>query len=173
MLWVPEFLAAEEYSFSYSDREVKENHVYSHLEPAQLKTAMKLDQVNLKRLQDRRIRAYSHADERVLSNKWWSVYDCIIFEHKLGDRHFILTEGEWKAVAGDFYKSVVEFAATEVRQETAEALYAGISIFDAATGKIAKALQPEACTWRPQSILFDQQVAHRQQSRGQRILRHP
>ena len=157
MLWVPEFLAAEEYSFSYSDREVKENYVYSHLEPAQLKTAMKLNQVTLKRLQDRRIWAYSHADERVLSNKWWSVYDCIIFEHRLGDRHFILTEGEWKAVAGDFYKSVVDFVATEVRQEPAEALYAGISIFDAAAGKNREGIfNLEACTRRPQSILFDQ-----------------
>lgn len=157
MLWVPEFLAAEEYSFSYSDREVKENHVYSHLEPTQLRTALKLDQVKLKRLQDRRIWAYSHADERVLSNKWWSVYDCIIFEHKLDDRHFILTEGEWKAVAGDFYKSVVEFIATKVRQEPAEALYAGISIFDTETGKNReRVFNLESCKRRPQSILFDQ-----------------
>lgn len=157
MLWVPEFLAAEEYSFSYSDRQVKENYVYSHLEPAQLKTAMKIDQVTLQRLHDRRIWAYSHADARVLSNKWWSVYDCIVFENKLGDRHFILTEGEWKVVAGDFYKSVVDFVATEVRQEPAEALYAGISIFDPVTGKNRESrFNREACTLRPQSILFDQ-----------------
>ena len=157
MFWVPEFLAAEEYSFSYSDREVKENYVYSHLEPAQLKTAMKIDQVTLKRLQDRQIWAYSHVDERVHSNRWWSVYDCIIFEHKLGGRHFILTEGERKAVAGDFYKSVVDFVATEVRQVPAEAIYANVSIFDAATGKNREGIfNLEACTRRPQSILFDQ-----------------
>lgn len=157
MIWIPEFLAAEEYSFSYSDYEVKENHIYSHLDPAQLKTVLNLDQVTLKRLHDKRIWAYSYFDERVLSNKWWSLYDCIIFEHKLDNRHFILTEGEWKIVAGDFYKSVVDFVAKEVRQETAEAHYAGISIFDATLGKNREGVfNREACARRPESILFDQ-----------------
>lgn len=156
MLWIPEFLAAEEFSFSYSDHEVTENHIYAHLDPSQLKTVLKLAQLTLKKLHDKRIWAYSHVDERVLSNRWWSLYDCIIFEHKLGKRHFILTDGEWKIVAGDFYKSVIDFVANEVRQEPAEALYIDIAIFDPKLGKNREAVfNVEACKRRPQSIRFD------------------
>jgi hypothetical protein len=156
MLWIPEFLAAEEFSYSYSDHEVKENHIYAHLDPIQLKSVLKLGQLTVKKLHDKRIWAYSHVDERVLTNKWWSLYDCIIFEHKLGKRHFILTDGEWKGVAGDFYKSVVDFVAKSVCQEPAEAIYMDIPIFDPKQGKNREGIfNDEACRRRPQSIKFD------------------
>ncbi|RVH78230.1 hypothetical protein CN203_10925 [Sinorhizobium meliloti] len=156
MLWIPEFLAAEEFSFSYSDHPVTENHIYAHLDPVQLKAVLKLNQLTIKKLHDKRIWAYSHADERVLSNKWWSLYDCIIFEQTLGKQHFILTDGEWKFVAGDFYKSVVDFVGNEVRQEPAEALYSHISIFDPKQSKNREGVfNDEACKRRPQSIKFD------------------
>lgn len=156
MLWIPEFLAAEEFSFSYSDHEVTENHVYPHLDPVQLKTVLKLGQLTIKKLRNKRVWAYSHVDERVLSNRWWSLYDCIIYEHKLGKRHFILTDGEWKIVAGDFYKSVVDFVGKKVRQESAEALYVDILIFDPKQGKNREGIfNDEACKRRPKSIKFD------------------
>lgn len=156
MLWIPEFLAAEEFSFSYSDHEVTENHIYAHLDPLQLKTVLKLNQLTIKKLHDKRIWAYSHADERVLSNKWWPLYDCIIFEQTLGKQHFILTDGEWKVVAGDFYKSVIDFVGNEVRQEPAEPVYNYISIFDPKQCKNREGVfNDEACERRPQSIKFD------------------
>lgn len=156
MLWIPEFLAAEEFSFSYSDHEVTENHIYAHLDPVQLKTVLKLGQLTIKKLHDKRIWAYSHVDERVLSNKWWSLYDCIIFEHKIGKQHYILTDGEWKVVAGDFYRSVIDFVAKEVHQEPAEALYVDISIFDPKQGKNREGIfNDEACKRRLESIKFD------------------
>jgi uncharacterized protein (TIGR04141 family) len=156
MLWIPEFLATEEFSFSYSDHEVTENHIYAHLDPVQLKTVLKLGQLTIKKLHDKRIWAYSHVDERVLSNKWWSLYDCIIFEHKLGKQHYILTDGEWKVVAGDFYRSVVDFVAKEVHQEPAEALYVDIPIFDPKQGKNREGVfNDEACKRRLESIKFD------------------
>lgn len=156
MLWIPEFLAAEEYSFSYSNHAVTENHIYAHLDPIQLKTVLKLDQITINKLHSKKIWAYSHADERVISNKWWSLYDCIIFEKKLDEQHFILTDGEWKVVAGDFYNSVVDFVAKEVRQEPAEALYSNILIFDPVLGKNREGIfNDEACKRRPQSVKFD------------------
>lgn len=156
MLWIPEFLAAEEFSFSYSDHEVTENHIYAHLDPVQLKTVLKLDQLTIKKLHNQRIWAYSHVDQRVLSNKWWPLYDCIVFEHKLGKRNFILTDGEWKVVAGDFYQSVVDFVATEVCQEPPEALYINIPIFDLTQGKNREGIfNDEVCKRRPCSIKFD------------------
>lgn len=156
MLWIPEFLAAEEFSFSYSDHEATENHIYAHLDPVQLKTVLKLNELSIKKLHDKRIWAYSHADERVLSNRWWSLYDCIVFEQKLGTQHFILTDGEWRVIAGDFYKSVVDFVAKEVNQKPAEALYTGISIFDPEQGKNREGVfNDEACKRRPRSIKFD------------------
>ena len=156
-LWIPEYLAAEEFSFSYSDNPVKDNYIYSHLDPGQLKTVFKLDQITLQKLQRKRIYAFSDIDERVLSNKWWSLYDCLIFEHKLGERYFILTDGEWKIIAGDFYQSVIDFTKKEVREEPAEDLYVNTPIFDAALNKNREAIfNLEACSRRPQSIRFDQ-----------------
>lgn len=157
MLWVPEFRAAEDYSFSYTDHTARQNHVYPYLHPKQLEKALKpLAQLSMKKLHARRIYAYSHADERVLSNEWWSIYDCLIFEHKLDNRHFILADGEWKAVAGDFYDGVIQFVEKTVREEPAEDAYVGISIFDEKLKKNREAVFNEkVCEIRPQSILFD------------------
>lgn len=75
---------------------------------------------------------------------------------KLGKRHFILTDGEWKIVAGEFYNSVVEFVAKQVRQEPAEALYIDIPIFDSEQGKNREGIfNDEACKRRSNSIKFD------------------
>lgn len=157
MLWVPEFLAAEEYSLSYSDHDVTDNEVHSHLAPAQLAHVLKLDQITLKTLQNKRIWAYSHVDERVLSHKWWSIYDCIVFEHEREGHHYILTDGEWREVAGDFYQSVIDFVADQVREEPGETIFADIAIFDGAQGKNREGVfNAEVCIRRPQSIKFDQ-----------------
>lgn len=156
MLWIPEFLPAEDISFTYSDHEIKENVVYAHLDPAQLKNILKLDSLTVGKLHEKRIWAYSHAEERVLSNKWWTLYECIVFEHKLGEHHFVLTDGEWKVVAGDFYKSVIDFVSTKVVETLPDKLFAGISIFDPKLSKNREGVfNDEVCRRRPNSIKFD------------------
>ncbi len=156
-LWIPEFIPDDEFSFSYSDHEKEPNRVYAYLEAGQLRTVLSLPKITLKKLQAKRIYAYSIAEDRIVSSKWWSVYDCIIFEQKLGDRHFILTDGEWKIVDGDFYHSVVDFIATQVIEETCEPLYSGICIADQVARKNREGVfNTEACVRRPQSIRFDQ-----------------
>lgn len=155
-LWIPEFIPDDEYSFSYSDHAKTENQIYAYLDVRQLPEQLKLKDLTIKKLQDRRVYAYSHAEERVISSKWWSLYDCIIFEQKLHEDYFILTDGEWKQIDDDFYKSVMDFVATQVRQEASEPLYEGISIADTKARKNREAVfNSEACRLRPQSIRFD------------------
>jgi uncharacterized protein (TIGR04141 family) len=155
-LWIPEFIPDDEFSFSYTDHPKRENTIYSYLDTDQLGEAIDLSSVTIKKLQDRRVYAYSHEDDRVMSSKWWAIYDCLIFERKLGGRHFILTDGEWKQVDDKFYETVTGFVLNEVREEPSEALYQDISIFDAASGKNSEAVfNTEACVRRPQSIRFD------------------
>ncbi|MCJ8142872.1 TIGR04141 family sporadically distributed protein [Ancylobacter sp. A5.8] len=156
-LWIPELIADDDYSFSYSDNPKRKNRIYAFLDAGQLSYAVNLDKVTIKMLHARRIYAYSHQEDRVLSHKWWSLYNCMLFEHKLGDGHFILTGGTWRQVEGSFYRSVTDFVAKQVREEACEPLYAGISIADQTARKNREAVfNTRACVLRPQSIRFDQ-----------------
>lgn len=156
-LWIPELIADDDYSFSYSDNPKRDNRIYAFLDVGQLARAVNLDKVTIKMLHARRIYAYSHLEDRVLSYKWWSIYECMLFEHKIDDSHFILSGGAWRQVEGNFYQSVTDFVANEVREEMCEPLYADISIADHAARKNREAVfNTQACVLRPQSIRFDQ-----------------
>jgi len=156
-LWIPEFIAGDEYSFTYSNHAKTPNRIYSHLDPDQLNRELDLDDITEKKLRSKRIYAYSHHEDRVLPYKWWTVYECIIFEHKLGSDYYLLTDGEWKLVDRDFYRSVVDFVQNGVREEPCEAIYKGIPIADHSSMKNREALfNVEACKRRPESIHFDQ-----------------
>lgn len=156
-LWIPEFVPDDEYSYSYADREIKENTIYSFLSPDQLASEMKLDSITAKSLKAKRIYAYSHADSRVVSEKWWSLYDCVIFEHKLRDGYFLLSNGDWRLVDPQFYDTVTNFIKTQVREEPCEALYANISIANVKEMKNKEEMfNAEACERRPQTVHFDQ-----------------
>lgn len=156
-LWIPEFIPGDEYSFSYTDNDKRDNRIYSHLEASQLKDELNLSSITLKKIQAKRVFAYSHADDRVESSKRWSLYDCIIMEHKLGRNYFLLSDGVWKQVDNDFYQTVVDFVAHKVRQEPCESIYANISIADTKGMKNKEEIfNYEACRRRPESIHFDQ-----------------
>ena len=156
-LWIPELIADDDYSFSYSDNPKRDNRIYAFLDVGQLARAVNLDKITIKMLHSRRIYAYSHQEDRVVSHKWWPLYDCMLFEHKLGDSHFILSGGAWRQVEGNFYQSVTDFVANQVREEVCEPLYAGISIADQTMRKNREAVfNTQACVLRPQSIRFDQ-----------------
>lgn len=155
-LWIPEFIADDEYSFSYTDNNSRDNRIYAHLDPQQLDQELSLEKLTIKKLRAKRIFAYSHIEDRIVHSKWWSLYDCIIFEHQIGGDYFLLTSGEWKLVDRDFYKSVVDFVRLKVREEPPESLYNNINIADHKAMKNKEALfNNEACRRRPESILFD------------------
>jgi uncharacterized protein (TIGR04141 family) len=155
-LCVPEFLSDDEFSFSYTDHHSRENRIYSHLDPRQLRVELKLAEVTVKKLQAKRIYAYSHADDRVLSNKRWPVYDCLIVERKLSDKYFILSDGQWLEVDAAFYASIVDFIENRLRVEPCEDLFKGIVIADNAALKNREGLFNEtACRRKPECILFD------------------
>jgi uncharacterized protein (TIGR04141 family) len=155
-LWVPEFLANDEYSFSYSDREKKQNVIYSYLQPSQLALEMNLSKATADTLRNKKVYAYSHAEERVLSSKSWSVYSCVVFEHQLNSEHFILTDGVWKKVDGDFYDAIVKFVRDKVVEEPAEKAFTNISIADMKEMKNKESVfNEEVCRLRPSAIMFD------------------
>lgn len=156
-LWIPEFISDDEFSFSYTDYNVRENTIYAYLDTEQLSKELDLEKIEVKKLKNKRVFAYSHDDNRVLSNKWWSVYDCIVYEQKIDTTHFILTDGEWKKVDDDFYRTITDFISNDVKEEPCETLYANISIADHTQRKNREGVfNVEACKRRPQSIKFDQ-----------------
>ena len=155
-LWIPEFIPGDEYSFTYTDNDKRDNEVYAYLDIDKMGEQVDLDQVTIKRLKDKRVYAYSLAEERVQSSKWWCLYDCFVFEQKLGDGYFLLSDGDWKRVEQKFYDSIIEFVRDHVVEEPSEPIYTGISIADVAAMKNREALfNNEACVRRPQSIKFD------------------
>lgn len=155
-LCIPEFLLDDEFSFSYTDHSKKDNSVYSHLVPEHLKTELKLSELTINKLHAKNVYAYSHADDRILSNKRWPLYNCIIFEQKLKGRYFLLADGRWLAVDPTFYKSIADFMQKQLRVEQCEKIFSGISIADMGERKnLEKVFNDTAVKKKPQCILFD------------------
>ncbi len=67
-IWVPDFLPDDDYSFSYSDHEQKQNEVFSYLEMKQLSNVFDLPNIAIKDLKRKCVYAYSHTENRVTSN---------------------------------------------------------------------------------------------------------
>lgn len=155
-LGIPEFLSEEEYSYSYSNHAKTENLIYAFLDPIQLKTCLNLAKVTIEQLQNKKIWAYSPVEDRVLSYKKWYVYDCLNFEHKLGDDYFILSDGRWLKVDDDFYKSITDFTKNVLRVEPCEALYTGIDISnDGKKRNEEKIFNDKVCELRKSNVKFD------------------
>jgi uncharacterized protein (TIGR04141 family) len=153
---VPEFFSDDEYSFSYTNNAKRDNVIYAYLDVKQLGDHLKLDKVTIKELNARRIYAYSAEDAKVLDNKWWSLFECLIFESKLGSKYFILNGGEWSELDPSFYASIVKFIKTKVREEKAEADFKNIDISDDASKQNREGVfNAEVVRRRPKAILFD------------------
>ena len=155
-LCIPEFVPDDEFSYSYTDHDKKENRIYSHLDPKQLKVELDLAEVTVTKLQAKHVYAYSHVDDRVLSNRCWPLYDCILFEHKLKGKYFLLSDGRWLAVDGAFYKAITDFVQKRLTVEKCEQAFEGISIFDSTAKKnLEKLFNETACQKKKECILFD------------------
>jgi uncharacterized protein (TIGR04141 family) len=155
-LGIPEFVLEDGYSFSYSNHAKRENAIYAFLDAKQLQDKLKLDEITVKQLKDKRIYAYSHEEGRILSYRKWRLYNCIAFEHRLGEKYFVLSDGRWLEVDGDFYTSIMKFVADILHEEPCEDDYLNIDIskHDEKMNK-ESVFNEEVCRRRPTAILFD------------------
>jgi len=156
-LCIPEFLSAEEYSFTFSNKAKKENMVYSFLTPALLEEVFKRpDDLTVDRLESRKIFAFSPAEGRVLGYMRWPIYDCLVYEHAIGDDYFVLSSGRWTKVDPEFHQSIVDFMANRVREEDAEPWCCDIDISDNQAKQNTEAkFNNKIVDLRPDAILFD------------------
>lgn len=156
-LCIPEFLSAEEYGFSFSNKRRRENKIFSFLNPSQLEEVFKkAEDMTIDRLESRKIFAYSPAEDRVLSHMRWPVYNCLVYEHAIGDDYFVLSNGRWTKVDPEFHKSITDFMANKVREEDAEPWSCDIDISDDQAKQNTEAkFNGKVVDLRPDSILFD------------------
>lgn len=155
-LGIPEFVLDDSFSFSYSDNAKRENTIYAFLDMRQLEKHLKLEELTVEDLKNKRIYAYSHEEDRVLSYRRWRLYNCIIFEHKLGEKYFVLSDGRWLEVDNDFYNSIIKFASHILHEEPYEDTYKNIDISDTTAKQNKESVfNEEVCKRRPTAILFD------------------
>lgn len=156
-LCIPEFLSAEEFSFTFSNKPKKANMIYSFLTPALLEEVFKdPDDLTIDRLESRKIFAFSPAEDRVLGYMRWPIYDCLVYEHAINDDYFVLSSGRWTKVDPEFHQSIVDFMANRVREEDAEPWYCDIDISDDEAKQNTEAkFNNKVVELRPDSILFD------------------
>lgn len=156
-LGIPEFILEDGHSFSYSDHSKRDNTIYAYLEVRQLEDQLKLDDVTIEKLKAKRIYAYSHEEDRILSYKKWRLYNCMVFEHQLAEKYFVLSDGRWLEVDGTFYASIMKFANNVLREEPFEEAYRDIDISKQDEKKNKESVfNEEVCRRRSTAILFDQ-----------------
>ncbi|WP_065327130.1 DUF6119 family protein [Tritonibacter mobilis] len=131
-LAIPDFLSDDEYSFSYSNFLKKQNTTVAFLDTSHIieQKLFNLDKVTVKNLKSRQVFAYSHAESKILSYKKWDFYSCIVFETSIGDEYFVLSEGEWRKVDDDFYKSIEDFITNSLVSEPVDTMFHNINIFN-------------------------------------------
>ena len=66
----------------------------------------------------------------MLDSMRWPLYDCLIFEHEIKKKYFILTGGRWSQVDPDFYNAIIMFVRDNVREEPCEKKFTNINISD-------------------------------------------
>ncbi|MCF3595226.1 TIGR04141 family sporadically distributed protein [Rhodobacteraceae bacterium LMO-12] len=155
-LCIPEFISDDDYSFSYSNKKKQENRVYSHLDITQLYDHLDMDKFSAKYLQNKVIYAYSLEEDRVLPYRKWSIYDCLLFEAKIGDACFILVDGNWARVEADFYNAILEFLQNKVKVEDCPDNCKNIPINDDKDMKNKEEIfNNKACEENPLWVKFD------------------
>lgn len=155
-LCIPEFISDDDFSFTYSNKKHQENLVYSHLEITQLNNHLDIDKIETKYLQNKVIYAYSLEEDRVLPYRKWSIYDCLLFEAKIGDTCFILADGKWARVDDDFYNAIIEFSQNKVKVEGCVDNCKNIPINDDTDMKNKEEIfNNKACEANPGWVKFD------------------
>lgn len=155
---IPEFLADDEFSYSYTNHQKRDNDVYSFLQSEQLKLVFKnLEKIQISRIKNSYIYAYSHAEDRILAYKRWHLYKCILFEAKLDEKYFVLNEGRWLEVDDSFYASVLDFTKKSICEKPCPEDIKNIDIYDEKTNQNREEIFNKAVDkLRVRAIKFDQ-----------------
>jgi uncharacterized protein (TIGR04141 family) len=110
-LAIPEFIADDQFSFSYSNYPKNANYIFSHIDIDHLKSEkiLNFDNFDISKLKNKNVFAYSHEEDKILGYKNWELYFCIVAEIELSGEYFVLSDGVWRKVDGVFYTAVNRF----------------------------------------------------------------
>ncbi|MCJ8324410.1 MAG: TIGR04141 family sporadically distributed protein [Rhizobiales bacterium] len=155
-LAIPEFIADDEFGFTYSNHQTKENILYGHIDIEHLKEILNIDKLVISGLKNRKIYAYSSVEEKVLGYKFWKLYNCVVAEVQLGGDYFILSNGFWKKVDDDFAAKINDFIENILVEETISDQYKNIYIYDQKWEQNREAIfNKRYCALNANAIKFD------------------
>ena len=158
-LAIPEFLSDDEFSFSYTNLNKRENKIYSHIDISQLKTHEILDFENLTldSLKKVNVYAYSHEQDQILAYKKWGLYNCIVTEFECNGEYFVLSNGIWRKVDDEFYRVITKFIDNTIKEEEIADEYRDIDISDHNRSQNREEVfNHKYCEMNSSAIKFDQ-----------------
>jgi len=158
-LAIPEFIANDQFSFSYSNYLKKQNTVFSHIDINDLKPeeVLDFDKLDIEKIKNKNVYAYSHEEDRILEYKKWSLYTCIVAEIALNEEYFILAGGEWKKVDNEFCNAVTNFIDNVLQESPIPDQYHNLNICDETRKQNREDFfNREYCRLNEDAILFDQ-----------------
>lgn len=157
-LAIPEFIAEDEFSFTYNNYEERENKVFSNLDISQLKSEkiLNFDKISIEKLKNKNVYAFSHEENRILESKKWKLYACFVAEVELRGNYFILSDGVWKKVDDEFYRSVTEFVENVLIENAISERYHNIDISDNEKQQNREEIfNKKYCELNKDALLFD------------------
>lgn len=158
-LAIPEFIADDEFSFSYTNYNKRQNKVFSHLDIAQLESEAVLDfnRLTLDEIKKVSIYPYSHEHDQILGYKKWELYCCIVAEIEYQEEYFVLASGIWKKVDDDFYNLINQFVEEIIEEESLSDEYQNIQIanFERSQNR-EEIFNTKYCELNDNAIRFDQ-----------------
>jgi uncharacterized protein (TIGR04141 family) len=158
-LTIPEFLSDDEFSFSYTNFNKRENKIYSHIDISQLKAnkILDFDNLTLESLNKVNVYAYSHEQDQILGYKKWRLYSCIITELECDGEYFVLSNGIWRKVDDKFYRVVTDFVDNVIEEEDIPEIYRDIDIADHKRSQNREEVfNRKYCEMNASAIKFDQ-----------------
>jgi uncharacterized protein (TIGR04141 family) len=159
-LAIPEFLSDDEFSFSYTNFEKKENIIYSHIDISQIKSikALNFGNLTLENLNKVNVYAFCHDQDQVLGYRKWDLYRCIISEIEWNGEYFVLSNGTWRKVDNEFYRVITDFVDNAIEEEDIPEAYKNIEISDRARSQNREEIfNKQYCELNANAIKFDQE----------------
>jgi uncharacterized protein (TIGR04141 family) len=158
-LSIPEFIADDEFSFSYTNYNKKENKIYSQIDVSQLKSNNVLDFNTLTPddIKKKYIYAYSHEQDQILGYKKWELYRCMVAEIECEGEYFVLSNSVWRKVDDKFYNLINSFIDDIIEEEDISDQFKNISIADLERNQNREEVfNKKYCEMNDNAILFDQ-----------------
>ncbi|KQC06301.1 MAG: hypothetical protein APR62_08080 [Smithella sp. SDB] len=158
-LAIPEFIADDQFSFTYSNYPKRENSIFPHLDILHLKSekVLNFDNLNIEGLKNKNVYAYSHEEDRIIGYRKWGLYACIVAEIELQGEYFVLSGGIWRKVDDDFYHAVTDFIDNVLQESHVLECYQNIDISDIARKQNREEVfSKKYCELNENALLFDQ-----------------